>query len=79
MATCSSVLVWNIPQTEEPGGLQSLGSQELAMTEHETGMTEQQLLLRFFETLFAYYNFLFYLKSIYHSVPFFQTLELHLD
>ena len=27
MATCSSVLAWRIPWTEEPGGLQSMGSQ----------------------------------------------------
>ena len=27
MATHSSVLAWKIPQEEEPGGLQSLGSQ----------------------------------------------------
>ena len=27
MATLSSVLVWRIPWTEEPGGLQSMGSQ----------------------------------------------------
>ena len=26
MATHSSILVWNIPWIEEPGGLQSLGS-----------------------------------------------------
>ena len=26
MATHSSILAWNIPQTEEPGGLQSMGS-----------------------------------------------------
>ena len=28
-ATCSSVLTWKIPWTEEPGGLQSLGSQRV--------------------------------------------------
>ena len=28
MATCSSILVWEIPWTEEPGRLQSMGSQE---------------------------------------------------
>ena len=28
MATPSSILAWKIPQTEEPGGLQSMGSQE---------------------------------------------------
>ena len=27
MATHSSILVWKIPWTEEPGGLQSMGSQ----------------------------------------------------
>ena len=27
MATHSSILAWEIPQTEEPGGLQSVGSQ----------------------------------------------------
>ena len=29
MATHSSILVWEIPQTEEPGGLQSMGSQRV--------------------------------------------------
>ena len=28
MATHSSVLAWRIPWTEEPGGLQSMGSQK---------------------------------------------------
>ena len=28
MATHSSILAWKIPWTEEPGGLQSTGSQE---------------------------------------------------
>ena len=29
MATHSSILVWKIPWTEEPGGLQSMGSQRV--------------------------------------------------
>ena len=29
MATHSSILAWRIPWTEEPGGLQSMGSQRL--------------------------------------------------
>ena len=33
MATHSSILAWRIPQTEEPGGLQSMGSQESDRTE----------------------------------------------
>ena len=32
MATHSSILAWEIPWTEEPGGLQSVGLQELDMT-----------------------------------------------
>ena len=31
MATCSSILAWKIPWTEEPGGLQSM---ELQRAEH---------------------------------------------
>ena len=34
MATHSSILVWRIPWAEEPGGLQSTGSQESDLTEH---------------------------------------------
>ena len=29
MATHSSILAWKIPRTEEPGGLQSMGSQRV--------------------------------------------------
>ena len=32
MATHSSILVWEIPRTEEPGGLKSMGSQESYVT-----------------------------------------------
>ena len=31
MATHSSILGWEIPWTEEPGGLQSMGSQRVRM------------------------------------------------
>ena len=34
MATHSSILAWEIPWTEEPGGLQSMGSQRVGMTEY---------------------------------------------
>ena len=33
MATHSSILAWRIPWTEEPGGLQIMGSQESDMIE----------------------------------------------
>ena len=29
MSTHSSILVWGIPSTEEPGGLQSMGSKRV--------------------------------------------------
>ena len=32
MATHSSILAWRIPWTEDPDGLQSMGSRELDMT-----------------------------------------------
>ena len=41
MATHSSILAWKIPWTEEPGGLQSRGSQRVR---HDL-VTKQQLLL----------------------------------
>ena len=31
MAHQSSILAWKIPQTEEPGGLQSMGSQRVGL------------------------------------------------
>ena len=36
MVTHSSILAWKIPWTEEPGGLQSMGSKELDTTKHLT-------------------------------------------
>ena len=39
MATHSSILAWKTPWTEEPGGLQSMGSQRVG---HDL-VTEQQL------------------------------------
>ena len=33
MATCSRILAWRIPWTEEPGGLQSRGCKELGTPE----------------------------------------------
>ena len=33
MATHSSILVWRIPWTEEPGGLQSMGCKQLDTAE----------------------------------------------
>ena len=39
MATCSSILAWQIPWTEEPGRLQSMGSQRVG---HDLVSKQQQ-------------------------------------
>ena len=36
MATHSRILAWRIPWTEEPGGLQTMGSQRIGQTERLT-------------------------------------------
>ena len=38
VATLSGILAWRIPWTEEPGGLQSMGSQESDATERAAGL-----------------------------------------
>ena len=48
MATHSSILIWKIPSTEEPSGLQSMRLQKLDMTEWLTltaGWTQQRKIL----------------------------------
>ena len=42
MATHSSILAWKIPWTEEPGGLQSMGSQRVR---HHLATDQQQQML----------------------------------
>ena len=53
MAPHSSILTWNIPWTEEPGGLQSMRSKELDMTEQ---------LLSFFINITKYYTGVYLIK-----------------
>ena len=38
MATHSSILAWEIPWTEEPGGLQSMGSQRVRQETEQLSM-----------------------------------------
>ena len=43
MTAYSSVLAWKIPRTEEPGGLQSMGSQRIGYnraTDTHTGLSQ---------------------------------------
>ena len=42
MATHSSILAWRIPWTEEPDGLQSMGSQRVG---HDQAIKQQHLLM----------------------------------
>ena len=42
MAIDSSILAWKIPWTEEPGGLQSMGSQRVGHHTEHTCMKSQQ-------------------------------------
>ena len=48
MATCSNILPWEIPWTEEPGRLQSMGSQESETTEQ---LNDRNDTLNYVETL----------------------------
>ena len=41
MATHSSIFAWKIPWTEEPGGLQSVGSQDWARMREGAGSNKQ--------------------------------------
>ena len=43
MTTQSSILSWRIPWTEEPGRLQSMGSQESDMTERLNHIAHKDL------------------------------------
>ena len=43
MVTDTSILAWRIPSSEEPGGLQSIGSQRVG---HNWARTQQQPILR---------------------------------
>ena len=45
MATHSSDLAWRIPWTEEPGGLYSMGSQELDMTQRLNNIYVSRMML----------------------------------
>ena len=54
MVTHVSILAWRIPWTEEPGGLQSMGSQESDMTERLGRSTETPQCQRMKASLFIH-------------------------
>ena len=51
MATHSSILAWKIPWTEDPGGLQSMGSQELDTTDRLSTCHVLDTILSLFQIL----------------------------
>ena len=46
MATHSSIVVWRIPWTEEPGGLQSMGSQRVGHDRANNTRTQEHIHIR---------------------------------
>ena len=51
MATHSSTLAWKMPWTEEPGGLQSMGSQEWTLLSNYTTTSVTEVTLALFQSL----------------------------
>ena len=49
MASYSSILAWEIPWTEEPGGLQSMGSQKVR---HDLAAKQQHMLTIYIKKFF---------------------------
>ena len=66
MTTHSSVLAWKIPWTEEPGGLQSMGSLESDTTEVTQQQQQQQLYHHYLLTVSGYD----YLETNYYCTMF---------
>ena len=64
MTTHSSILAWIIPWTEEPGGLQIMGSQRVDMTE----ATEHACIL-LMETYFPPDNLFDLIRPPLYQVP----------
>ena len=60
MATHSSILVWEIPWTEEPSRLQSMGSKRVGQTWFSHGVSKSQIGLR---------DFAFVLYTHYYGLP----------
>ena len=56
MATHSNILAWKIPRTEEPGGLQSMGSQkgrhDLA-TKQQEQLTDSTSIVKWVKVFFS--------------------------
>ena len=78
METFSSIITWEIPWTEEPGGLQSMGSQELDMTYDSIStaiLSKNQVLVSFFFFSCCFFGLHFmYFCSDHYYIFLLQTL-----
>ena len=61
MATYSSSLAWKIPQTEEPGGLQSMGSQTAI---YNWSVLAHTHILQAYNRVYSFYSFVLLLMNI---------------
>ena len=76
MAPHSSILAWEIPWTEQPGGLRSLGSQrvghdwgtELAIAFSHIFLRDHTWILNFHFTLLLHILFLYYTYLVFYEV-----------
>ena len=77
MATHSSILAWKISWIEEPGGLQSRGSQELDMTSrlnHNHRVHKQQAYKKIQENCYLIFCF-FFLIFFPHTLLYFSSVQ----
>ena len=64
MAAHSSTIAWKIPWLEEPGGLQSMGSQRVGQDKNLIGNRELLLLSLLFSIGNSATNFLLIIKAV---------------
>jgi len=80
MATLSSILSWRIPWTEEPGGLQSMGSQRVGHNRAPTHAQFTNYHLKLSPALHTHYNCLSLDPLISHldhdSLPYLVMLPI---
>ena len=73
MATHSSTLTWKIPWTEEPGRLQSMGSQRVGTTE---AIQQQAAVMKASVNLWVCKNYFFYGAQYIFPLTIVQQVEL---
>ena len=74
IATHSSILAWEIPWTEEPGGLQSMGSQSQTQLSDFTALCSSQAVL--FAVSFYFFH---YIASVFSFYSYSSSLKILLE